>query len=62
MQVYDVNIQKLLMLYTLAQKKVKYRTNFENMHKTCHFFFICLQYKFTLYAQCIHKKNIMKIL
>ena len=38
MQVYDVNIQKLLILYTLAQKNVKYCTNFENMHKNCIFF------------------------
>ena len=57
MQVYVVNIQKLLILYTLAQKKVKYCTNFENMHKTCHFFLfaydINLHFKHNVYIKKI---------
>ena len=55
MQVYVVNIQNLLILYTLAQKKVKYCTNFENMHKTCNFFLfaynINLHFKHNVYIK-----------
>ena len=38
MQVYIVNTQKWLILYTFAQKKGKYCTNFVNVYKICQFF------------------------
>ena len=61
MQIYNVNIQKLLILYTLAQKKVIIIQILKTCTKFAIFIFftlnINLHFKYNVYI-----KNIMKIL